>query len=193
MGWTSYNAPGKTNKECCLDEVKNYKGRCLKTVMKGSSFYALMETPDKTQWVLKLLTARKNNEFYFKDIQCSPDEIEDVPLSILKAFVPSTVNDVIWLSKCIDCNKKMTERKNSLSFGSIWKIKTPYDMEFSNGHKIIKNSEIYIKIDVLNKSSKRKNKAFMVYNKTENGRFERSCYRIRESDFNSSIKEKIEA
>ena len=164
MGWTSY-LTNKTNKEECLDIIRNYKGSCRKYVMKGNTFYALMTTPENQDWVLCLLTRREHGEFYYKDIQMNPYESSGTPMSILKEFRPSNDEDVEWLRKNMEraTNEKA---KTAYDFGDVLHCKTPdgYSIEW-NGKRIDGGEEFYIRVEVLNPWASKRTKMYRLLKK----------------------------
>lgn len=191
MGWTSYYT-NKSNKECCLEQVTHYKGTVKKTAMKGNTFYALIKSPEGEDWILALLTSRKDGQFFYKDIQCNPYETSyDYPISILQAFEPANMEDLIFLSECIN---RMNSYKNIMSerkCGSIWKLELKYELLYSDGKKIEKGSELYVMINPLNPYKKKSRKTFFICEKDDNGNFRQTRYRIRDYVFNGSNPVKI--
>lgn len=161
MGWTSYYVGSKTNKECVLDLITHFRGKMKKMVQKGSSFYFLMETEKGEDWVLLMLTSKKNGEFYYKDVQCNPYE-SGVPLSILKAFNPSDEADAKWKAEQIEKEERFKDLK-SFDFGDVLKIRNDStEISWSNGHKIEAEEEFFIRIDVLNRYAKKRTKSYTV-------------------------------
>lgn len=191
MGWTSYYTD-KTNKECCLDQIKHYKGTVKKTAMKGNTFYALIKSPEGEDWILAFLTSRKDGCFYYKDIQCNPYETSyDYPVSILKDFEPANMNDMKFLSECINRSNNFKNFNEKRTTGSIWKIKLYCDIVFTNGKKIEKDNEIFVMINKLNPYKKKSRKAFFICEKDADGNFKQTRYRLREYIFNGSSPVKI--
>lgn len=169
MGWTSYYVgSGCNRKEECMKYVNGFRkdgkptATLIKSVMKGTTFYALMETVEKKeQFIFCLLTKIQQGEFYYKDIQCNPCET-GVPTVLLKLFKPSNEADAEWKEKCLKENKE--EKSQEYKIGTILKCKIDWrDIEWS-GKQIKKGEEFYLKIDVKNPFSKRKTKIYRIMN-----------------------------
>lgn len=154
MGWTSYYVGyGCNRKDECMKYVngfKNEKGettaRLIKSVMKGTTFYALMETVEKKQqFIICLLTSISKGEFYYKDIQCNPYEV-GVPMSLVKAFIPTTDEDKAWKEKCLAESVQLVS-DNTFKIGDVIECKNGR-CEISWGSSKIKPHEtFYVRID----------------------------------------------
>lgn len=188
MGWTSYYAPTKTNKECCFDYLKQSSSTVKRTAMKGNTFFALMTNKDGIDWILVLLTKRQNGEFFYKDIQANPYNTFDIPSSLLKDFHPSNVEDMVWLSKCIQNKKEQKEKKVEKKIGSYWKIKLPYDIHYRDGEEYKKGEELFVKVAIKNSFAKRKTKTFIISEKNNKGEFYQTFRSIRGSTFDECEK-----
>lgn len=161
MGWTSYYVGSMTNKECVLDEVRQYKSTIKKMVQKGSRFYFLMENKNGVEWILLMLTSKKNGEFYYKDIQCNPYE-SGVPLSILKAFNPSNESDAKWKAEQL-VKEEISKEKSSFTFGDVLKVRNDnMEISWNDGHKIKPEEEFFIRIETLNPFAKKRTKSYTV-------------------------------
>lgn len=175
MGWTSYYVgSGCDRKAECMKYLAGYKKdgkptvNVLKTVMKGSTFYALLETVEKKeQWVLCLLTSISKGEFYYKDIQCNPYE-SGVPMSILKAFKPSNDKDKEWLEKCLKAEADKKKIVSDFKIGDIVKCTNGnYSIEWYGGKKIKENETFYVRVETKNPFAKRKTKMYRLVELTD--------------------------
>ena len=161
MGWTSYwVGPDCNRKEECMRYVRGFKdtngketAKLLKSVMKGTHFYALMETTDEKheQFIFVLLTEIDKGEFYYKDIQCNPYEVGGIPNSLLKMFKPSNDKDKEWLAKNLAANKEVAEKNKvslKLKVGDILEVTNgAYPLSWNGGFSIAPNEKFFIRVD----------------------------------------------
>lgn len=155
MGWTSYYTD-RTNKEECEHYVQGYVKENLstvkKTVMHGNNFYALMHSiKGDCDWVLCLLTQRNNGMFFYKDIQCNPYEVGNIPSSILNNFVPGTEEDKEWLKKNLEWHEKEKLKIKPDNFDVLHMKNTySYALEWNNGFKIEPEQDFYVFVKNIN-------------------------------------------
>ena len=171
MGWTSYYVGRNCDrKEECMNYIRGYKDKdgkptvnLIKSVMKGSKFYALLETVHNEQFILCLLTSIKDGEFYYKDIQCNPYE-SGVPMSLVKLFKPSNEKDLEWKNKLLAENEKNKTTKKEYKVGDILKCvnNKGYELTWNNGYRIEKGETFFVKVDILNPYAKRKTKMYRI-------------------------------
>lgn len=155
MGWTSYYVGSGCNRkdECMkyVDGFKNKEGKrtanLIKSVMKGTTFYALMETVEKKeQFIFCLLTSIDHGEFYYKDIQCNPHE-NMAPMSLVKLFKPSNEADAKWKAKLIAENETV-KKAPKFKIGDILECKNgDWDITWGGNLKINPNETFYVRID----------------------------------------------
>ena len=173
MGWTSYFTDN-TNREECEKYVKKYEKEGIaavkRTAMKGNNFYALLHsTKSDADWVLCLLTSRRDGQFFYKDVQCNPwnspgGEIGDIPMSILKDFVPSTDFDKEWKEKNLKWHEKENAKFKPELFDVLHMKNTSNgSIEWNNGYKIEQGQEFYIGVKNINN---RKNYVLLEKRKT---------------------------
>lgn len=154
MGWTSYYVgSGCNRKDECMRYINGYKDKngnptatLIKSVMKGSTFYALMETVEKKeQFILCLLTRISKGEFYYKDIQCNPYE-NMAPMSLVKLFKPSNEADEKWKAKMLAENETV-KKAPKFKIGDLIECKNGrYDISW--GSSVIKpNETFYVRIE----------------------------------------------
>lgn len=196
MGWTSYYVGSQSSKDCAMEELESYarggNNVIKRTVWKGSKLYALLHsTRTDDDWVLLLLTSKKDGEFYYKDIQCNPYE-SGVPMSILKDFIPKDKENAEWKEKSIAENKRQKARLNEFEVGDYIKcVHGNYSTCWGNYFKLEPNEVFYLKCTYLNPYAKRKKKTYVVSKLGEYG-FSDTRYRLRDSSFNSiPQKEKV--
>ena len=155
MGWTSYYVgSGCNRKDECMKYVDGFRNKegnrtanLIKSVMKGTTFYALMETVEKKeQFIFCLLTSIDHGEFYYKDIQCNPHEY-GVPMSLVKMFKPSNEQDAEWKAKLIAENETV-KKAPKFNVGDIVECKNGKGtITWGSNIKINPDETFYVRIE----------------------------------------------
>lgn len=164
MGWTSYYVGGAVNRkeECLKITETEFLGKTVKTVMKGTTCFALKEFENK-HYILGLLTSIRGNEFYYKDIGINPYEQGFiVPLSILKEFKPSTEEDSKWLETQLKKSKELKSKTIKYDIGDILECKANNDISWSTGHELKKGEKFFVTVRRLNPFKSKTKKIFVI-------------------------------
>lgn len=185
MGWNSIYIGTQKTKDFIKNYQENLKSRVIKRVQEGSKFYALMETEDKTQWILLTIAQKRRGEIYLKDIQCNPDE-SGVPISILKKFIPSNQEDKIWLKQQLEINENI-KKVPKFEIGDVVKCTPAYNIRFTDGAIFKKNEDFFLKIE---KNLRTNRRQYIIYKIRDNS-FYRSIYKIPSKMFKILKKELV--
>ena len=193
MGWTSYYVGSKSTKDCVMEEVAKSSSKIKKTVQKGSKFYFLMETQKGEDWVLLMLTSKKQGEFYYKDIQCNPYE-HGIPSSILKEFKPSNERDKKWLEENLKILEEENAMKKSFKIGDVVKCRSYYDIEWGWYTKVKAHDDFYVMIESKN-NAKRTSKVLRLLAKTKDTNGKEYLYptmcRLKNTTFEKGLESRV--
>lgn len=193
MGWTSYYVGNKNVKECTLEEVKHYEnhGHSIKKMARqGKAFYFLMTDKEKGDWVLCMLTQKRNGEYFYKDIQCNPYE-SGVPLSILKSFVPGNKEDKIWLEKSIKEAEEKQRKAVKVNIGDYLKCSADFSIWWGSSAHVEPGSDFIVHCVKSGHSTKNTKQYLLARKNDYNGEWYDTPYKIRNSTFKCLKVEKI--
>lgn len=185
MGWTGifdwYS--GESNKDIIKRQFfgsHETKWEDLKWSSKGNHVWVLArnkETGFVSATVVLCKRYKKDHEFMYKslDLTSGPCQM-DMPKAWLKLIDKSYFEESFskdWLERFQ--NDKPKEPK--VEIGNLYECYSAYDIEWGNGHKIRANHKFFIKVDPKVNRSKT-TKLFMIYDKSEDGTYHRTNYRI---------------
>lgn len=127
MGWTFYQAYGRSRIKLLREEFKNLN--ILHDMMSGNEYYAIVENPladhpNLTRSVLVVLTSMRNGEFGYKDMSetCVPYyfNVNKKFLRLVNRLVPldsytgkAKENAMIWRKNCLDTIKEKKAKQKS--------------------------------------------------------------------------------
>lgn len=188
MGWTSYYVGGKINRrEECIKEIEQgTTNKVVKSVMKGTEFYSLVETKNGRQWCLLILTSVNKGDFYYKDIGLNPyEQGYVVPLSILKSFKPYDDKDKEWLKTQLQRTEQIEQKRKAepkIELGDVLECRANTFVEWNGGYNLKENEKFFVTVQKVNLYNPKSKTAFIITEKRDTSKINEYVMRPRRID-----------
>lgn len=155
MGWTFYEATcyknGKVDRlaECRKEFKKDSRFPVLKDSLRGTTYYAAVQSPKGYVFPLVVLTSVENGEFGYKDMEGGMGPCYyDCPESILKLITIDNKETREWVEECRKIQKAKKDIKKLLKEAKekhkSLKLIVPFPILFKDDFKISEGETVYL-------------------------------------------------
>lgn len=155
MGWTFYQATCYKNDkvdrlaECRKEFKKDSRFPVLKDSLRGTTYYAAVQSPKGYVFPLVVLTSVENGEFGYKDMEGGMGPYYyDCPESILKLITIDNKETREWVEECRKIQKAKKDIKKLLKEAKekhkSLKLIVPFPILFKDDFKISEGETVHL-------------------------------------------------